>query len=107
MTQRDTIYVNADGTINHEESGWIIRLTTLVKAGAFEKVGKLHYKLLDETLVKKEFVEIIHLNDHTTTARRTVKSIITGEILDVPTEIESLLELRDQLNKRLKKLRKA
>jgi len=79
MTQRDTIYVNADGTINHEESGWIIRLTTLVKAGAFEKVGKLHYKLIDETLVKKKFVEIIHLSDHTETAKKVTEADLKGK----------------------------
>ena len=61
MTKKDTIYVSADGIIDHELSGYILRLPKLMTIGAVKKHGRLHYELVNESLIDNNFVEVVHL----------------------------------------------
>lgn len=122
MTDNETTQVIEKTLIHVDENDVIVKVT-----GAVTKKGQIPWSrfmamkrdkaligveqedgtwvnTIHEEHINGDYVEIIR--DHTTTARRTVKHLITGEEMVVPTELESALELRIALNKRIKELRK-
>lgn len=79
MTKKDTIYVDSKNKINHKLSGYILRLPKLMKIGAVVKNGRLDYTLVDEDLIDKKYVTVIH--DHSATAKKVNLSKLTKKQL--------------------------